>query len=290
MLQKAEKIRESMTSVAHNSITDLQFKNEIDEVSLYDDIDRMTGSGFKTEVKPLDIIEETMYGVSRLPMLRKLPAYIRERNESIKNGDGVSVSGNVSVEEQERLDVQAKYKYDDVVDRRWFLEFVDNLGIPKWVKSNETFLEFDDNLSSKRYSPQDIEEANFDYKRTIASFALEKYKFDHDGDLSGLTEESLKKYYDEAEKQYKGGIIKAAQGQIAAMYYEDQIDMIDGYKDNYLMGLVSKTQLEKSFEEIFPSKDIQDRMNDMFTLEEQAWLKKNVLDVMGGNKKLTKLN
>ena len=74
------------------------------------------------------------------------------------------------------------------------------------------------------------------------------------------------------------------------MYYEDQIDMIDGYKDNYLMGLVSKTQLEKSFEEIFPSKDIQDRMNDMFTLEEQAWLKKNVLDVMGGNKKLTKLN
>ena len=90
-----------------------------------------------------------MYGVSRLPMLRKLPAYIRERNESIKNGDGVSVSGNVSVEEQERLDVQAKYKYDDVVDRRWFLEFVDNLGIPKWVKSNETFLEFDDNLSQR---------------------------------------------------------------------------------------------------------------------------------------------
>ena len=36
-----------MTSVAHNSITDLQFKNEIDEVSLYDDIDRMTGSGLK---------------------------------------------------------------------------------------------------------------------------------------------------------------------------------------------------------------------------------------------------
>lgn len=285
---KAEKIRESMTSVAKNSITDLQFKNEIDEVSLYDDIDRMTGSGFKTEVKPLDVIEEAMYGVSRLPMLRKLPAYIRERNESIKNGDGVSVSGNVSVEEQERLDVQAKYKYDDVVDSRWFLEFVDNLGIPKWIKSNETFLDFDDNLSLNRHSPQDIEEANFDYKRTIASFALEKYKFDHDGDLSGLTEESLKKYYDEAEKQYKGGIIKAAQGQMVAMYYEDQIDMIDGYKDNYLMGLVSKTQLEKSFEEIFPSKDIQDRMNDMFTLEEQAWLKKNVLDVMGGNKKINK--
>ena len=35
-----------------------------------------------------------------------------------------------------------------------------------------------------------------------------------------INRRSLKKYYDEAEKQYKGGIIKAAQGQIAAMYYE----------------------------------------------------------------------
>jgi len=290
--EKAEILTNQMKKVGQFDASDLRFGNGINETDLGYDIDRMSGEGTKSSIEVKDLANEILSmdnPVARaIKEARNLPAYIKARQNSFDDNDDVIVAGNVEQGDEDNLKEQTQYKYDDVVDRKWFMKFVDNMKLIKNEAEDIFNTSFDDKLDNTTLSSQDIEEAEFDYKRTVATFALNQYKKDHNGDLSGLTEDKLKEYYIEADKKMKGGMVNAVQGQMIGMYYEDQMNMIDAYMDNYLMGIIPEQQLEKSFEEIFSKDEIQKRMNDMFTLEEQNWINKNIINVMGGNKYVNK--
>lgn len=219
--------------------------------------------------------------------------FIKTRQDAISDGNKVMTIEDADEEQQEIIANDAQNGNDYVISRQKVSEYLDSMKFSlvdlfsgKDNKDQNT--DIDTNIDDIVTNPEVKAESNQKEKLLLFGMALQKYKTDNNGDLSKLTERNLDEYIELAKEDLKGGIVVGMSNAIATDYYDNKMNIIEAYENNYLMGVVPEKQLEKSFNDIFPKEEIQQRMDNLFTKEEQKWLKTNVLDVMGGNDTLNK--
>ena len=224
---------------------------------------------------------------------KPLSNFVKTRIQAIKEGMQVKSidSRGITDEEKDYLEKQNP-ETDYVLDGQFVRGTIDKIKLKlSDMFSSNGEKEYDSSFASvdeQTINPIEKKEAEWDMKVMVFGIALAKYKKDNNGDLSHITEKELLKYADKAQDELKKEAYNLGRIYMKGEYYEEQMNIIQAYETNYLMGVVPEQQLERTFEEVFSKSEIDKRLNDMFTLTELDWLNKNVINVMGGNKKINR--